>query len=996
MNRYYKGNFKHYLHQSDDIKSISHNIISSFCEDKNGKLWIGTWGGGLNILDKSTNKFIRNPIDVNEFINDIFRDQQNFIWIGSNSGLYVYNSNKEKIIDLYLNENLTSTSINKIVQDKSGNYWIATWNGLNRVVINKNNFEVETVNHYKKDPENTNTLSENRIITLYIDTHKQLWIGTYGGGLNKMNFDENTRKVSFEFYNTENGLPGNVVYGILEDDHRNLWISTNSGLSKFNIDEEIFHNFDINDGLQENQFYWNAYAKSRSGKMYFGGINGLNIFHPDSIEYSEEFPKVVITDFLLFNKTVNVGESEEGRKILNRSITYTSGVELERKDYAFSIEFAALAYKSQSKIKYTYKLENFDPEWIQTDHKKRFATYSHLRPGNYIFKVRSTNADGVWNEMTTQLHIKIKPAYYETIWAFLAYGVIIIFLLVNFRNQILSRARYKHDIHLERIEKQNAASYNDLKLQFFTNISHEFKTPLTLILGPLDNLLALKGLDKYVKDQFKLMQNGGKRLLRLINQLMEFRKVETGNYKIRVSKSDIIPLIKETSLSFKLRSVQSKIKYLIHIPVKSATVWYDDNIIETIIYNLLSNAFKYTRDKGSISIHAYFEDKDGNVVVPDIGVDSFLVIKVSDTGVGIAKERLENVFKRFYQIEDTAEQKRGTGIGLALTKDLVEVHHGTISVNSELGKGTIFNVRIPVCESSYEKNELADINQTNTRPVKNENEWEEIILKHQPQLLEFKKPDDKNAPVILIVEDDYELIQYIGKILESKYQVLTSNNGVEGLETAVAEEPELIISDIMMPEMNGLELCEKVKTDIRISHIPVILLTALSSTDDMIKGYSTGADDYILKPFHQELFLVKVENIIEKRKQLRLSFQKKFLPVAATKSLPSVDEVFLKKILKFIEGHISEPEMNVETLGNTLSISTTHLYRKVKSLTGLSTNELIRKIRLKKASEILLEGHKSISQVMYEVGFSNNSYFAKCFNDEFGLSPKEYINKMKS
>jgi signal transduction histidine kinase/ligand-binding sensor domain-containing protein/DNA-binding response OmpR family regulator len=1008
LNKYYKNSFIHYSHHPDDVNSLSHNIVTTIHEDISGNLLVGTWGGGLNKLDKKSGKVTRNILDVPEFVNDIYEDRDHRLWIGCNGGLYVYDQVNKSLVrfdsEQDIKRKLTATSINKIVRDGSGNLWIGTWDGLNKIVLKQKGDELDSIIHFTENPSDINSLSDNRIVTLYGDIKGILWIGTYGGGLNKLKYNNpdtaNELSVQFNFYTDKDGLSGNTIYGILEDDDGYLWISTNQGLSKFDPVEETFYNFDVVDGLQGTQFYWRACMRSRSGEMYFGGINGLNVFNPADIKLSEGFPEVLITDLQLFNKSVKVGKRDEGRQILFKSIIFTDKIELTRKDYAFAFEFAALTFKSQNKIKYAYKLENFDDKWIYTDARKRYATYSHLRPGDYTFKVKSTNKDGIWNDDVTEIQIAVLPAYWETIWAFFVYGIILLLLLYYFRSQILARAKYKHNIQLERIEREKAEEYNDMKLRFFTNISHEFKTPLTLILGPINKLLSLDKLDSKIKEQLSLMHSGSKRLLRLVSQLMEFRKVETGNLELKISKNDIIPVLKDTAFSFKSKSIQNKIKYSLKIPVKSAFVWFDQNVLETVVYNLLSNAFKFTPEHGKIRLSLKFINEKGEIIIPNQKDERYIQLKVSDTGIGISKERMDTLFKRFYQIRKSEEQKRGTGIGLALCKDLVEIHHGEISVESEQGVGTDFTVKIPVHESFFNKKEFIDDEETTKGkqviPGFIEEETEVILIDEDMSSVEFKEPEIPNAPVILIIEDDIELVKYMGNLLEDKYRILTSNSCEKGLEILIKEEPELIILDIMMPGMSGLELCQKIKTDIRISHIPVILLTALTSIEDRIKGLSTGADSYISKPFHPEHLIVSIEKLIEQRKQLKIHFQKELYHKSDTTGLPSIDEKFLKKVMDYIERNISEPELNVETLSNEVGISTTHLYRKIKSLTDLSPNELIRKVRLKKAAELLSAKQATISEVMYEVGFSNHSYFAKCFHEEFGFSPKEFVLKLNS
>jgi signal transduction histidine kinase/ligand-binding sensor domain-containing protein/DNA-binding response OmpR family regulator len=1005
LNKYDRKNFVRYLHQLDNTNSLSHNIVTVIHEDTEGNLLIGTWGGGLNRMDKKTGVITRNFLNVPEFVNDIFEDENHRLWIGCNGGLYVYDQKTKGLIRFDSeqddNRKLTATSINKIIKDHSGNLWIGTFDGLNKIALNPDNLEIDTIIHYLKNPMDKNSVSDNRIVTLYEDIKGDLWIGTYGGGLNKFMPDSIGNAVdnkgTFVYYSDEDGLSGNTIYGILGDENGYLWISTNQGLSKFNPVDNTFYNFDVGDGLQGNQFYWRACVRSRTGEMYFGGINGLNFFHPDNIKISKGFPKVIITDLQLFNKSVPVGPRAGGRQILSRSISFTDRIKLTRKDYAFAFEFAALTYRSQNKIKYAYRLENFDSKWVYTDARKRYATYSHLRPGDYTFKVKSTNKDGIWNDEFTSIVISVLPAYWETIWAFIVYGIILLLLLYYFRNQILSRARYRHEIQLERVEREKSEEYNDMKLRFFTNISHEFKTPLTLILGPLSKLVSMGKLDSKIKTQLSLMQSGSKRLLRLVGQLMEFRKVETGNLNLRISRNDIIPVLKDIAFTFKSKAIQNKIKYSLKIPVKSAFIWFDRNILETIVYNLLSNAFKFTSENGKVHLSLKFLNKDGEIIIPNQKDERYIQLMVSDTGIGIPKERMDTLFKRFYQIGRAEQQKRGTGIGLALCKDLVELHHGEISVESEQGTGTDFTVRIPVHESFFNRNEFIEeekIKETQKIPGFIKEESEVILIDDDLSSVDFKAPDITDAPLILIVEDDVELVKYMGKLLEDKYNILTSHSCENGMEMIVNNEPDLVVLDIMMPGMSGLELCQKLKSDIRVSHIPIILLTALTNVEDQIKGLSTGADSYITKPFHPEHLIVNIEKLIEQRKQLRAHFQREFYIKPDSSQLPTMDEKFLNKVINYIKKNLSESDLNVETLSNEVGISATHLYRKIKSLTDLSPNELIRKLRLKKAAELLSAKQGTISEIMYEVGFSNHSYFAKCFHEEFELSPKEFVSKL--
>ncbi len=1003
LNRYDGKNFKHFSHQPARMNSLSHNIISALFKTKKD-LWIGTWGGGLCRLNtKSFDLYRIQTTGIPDYINQITCDSRNRIWLACNGGLFIFSPTNLQVHridhDSIRERKLTANSINRILWTQNHLLWIATFDGLNCIVFK--DFEkliIDTIYHFRKQNYLQKGLVENRILTLEEDLRKNLYLGTYTGGMIRVNVKWNNKRIAhIEFMplTDANGLAGNIIYGILSDKTGNLWISTNNGLSKYNPLDNTFQNYTMDDGLQSNQFYWNAYYKGKNSKMYFGGINGLNIFYPDSIFIERNFPKVYITNFQLFNQTVKV--TNDKNSILKQSILFTPHITLKRNDYPFTIEFAALVYRSQNKLRYAYQLENFDKTWIYTDASRRYATYSHLRPGNYTFKVKTTNVDGVWNENITQLKITILPAFYETFWAFFIYGFILIVLLYFFRQQILARARYRHEIQLQRLERQKSEEYNELKLQFFTNISHEFRTPLTLILGPLQKILSRNDLKEEIKNQLLLIHSGSKRLLHLINQILEFRKVESGNYELKVHKRNIIPILKEIVELFKSKAQSSTIQYSAFFPLKNVSLIIDENVLETIAFNLLSNAFKFTPYGGTICFEVDFlnENKEKTLIENDI---FYLVLRVSDTGKGIPAEKLEHIFKRYYQVLTPSNVfTKGTGIGLTLCKELSNLHGGNIEVVSEENKGSVFTAFLAVHPTYFIKNNI---------PIHTTHEeyqnilWEEIAdqtLNFYPDtmILQFNTPEDPNAPSVLIIEDDIEIIQFIGKLIELKYHVLYAFNGKDGLRRILEYEPDIVISDVMMPEMSGFEVCERLKTDPRLSHIPIILLTALSHVDDKIKGFHYGADDYITKPFDERHLLIRLEKLLQQRQNLRKHFQHKMHVTANLPTLTPLDQKLLEKIIELVEKNLSNPELTVEDLSVAIGLSSTHLYRKIKALTGLSTNDFIRKMRLQRAAQLLLAGQGNISQVMYEVGFTNSSYFAKRFQEEYGMTPREFLMNNK-
>jgi signal transduction histidine kinase/ligand-binding sensor domain-containing protein/CheY-like chemotaxis protein/AraC-like DNA-binding protein len=1007
LNKFDGTTFSHFYHQPNNINSLGHNIVSTIYEDNNGTIWVGTWGGGICTIDKKRNIIKRLNLPAPHFIGIIAEDYWRNIWIACNGGIYIYQQENNNFYRLDSEteprKKLTATSVNKIAWDSKGNVWAATFDGLNQIILKKQALpEIDSIVRFKKEVQATNTLTDDRLMCVFEASDGNIWIGTYTGGLNKLEYQAGTaskNKYKISYFTENEGLAGNIVYGILEDNRQNLWMSTNNGISKFNINNSTFQNFNVDDGLQSNQFYWNAYFKSNTGEMYFGGINGLNYFHPDSIVISNNFPSLYITDMLLFNRRLEVDRQTngDGDEILKQSILFTDDIKLSRRDYPFTFEFAALLYKSQNKVRYAYKMENFDQEWLYTDAKKRYATYSHLRPRTYIFKVKSTNEDGIWNDDEKQIKITVMPAIWETVWAFIVYGIVLIVLLYFFRNHILARARYKHEIQLQKLEREKIEEYNNLKLLFFTNISHEFRTPLTLITGPLEKLLSLDNIGANVKNHLLLIQSGSKRLLHLINQLLDFRKVETGNFELKVSYKNLSPMLQEIAMLFKSKAQSNKIMYSVNLLKLSRNIWIDENVVETIVYNLLSNAFKFTRPGGKIRLNAELLNKNGEKTTSDEEDIYYFLLKVNDTGIGIPLEKQEEIFKRFHQAGQPGDRmKRGTGIGLTLCKDLANLHYGDITVESAPNIGSTFAVRLPVHKSLFGKKNIADPTEYNSPEQTVDNPFinePDFIVSTEPGSLTFAEPENKKAPRVLIIEDDTELVNFIGKLLEGQYKILFALDGNKGLAMALDEEPDLIISDIMMPEMSGFEVCERIKTDMRMSHIPIILLTALSSVDDKIKGLTTGADDYISKPFDHKHLLVRVEKLIEQRNQLKMHFQKEFNVLPNTPTLPTLDEMLLNKVVAYIEKNIAEPDLGVEQVSNEIGISTTHLYRKIKALTGLSTNEMIRKIRLKKAAALLISKRGTIAQVMNDVGYSNSSYFAKCFQEEFGMTPKEYISR---
>jgi signal transduction histidine kinase/DNA-binding response OmpR family regulator len=825
--------------------------------------------------------------------------------------------------------------------------------------------------------------------------------------LNK--FDRETEQ--FIHYTEKDGLPNDVINGILEDMQGNLWLSTNNGLSKFDPETTSFRNYDVNDGLQSNQFNHGAYCRNTNGEMFFGGTNGFNAFHPDSIKDNPYIPNIVITDFQIFNESVvinNIDVPESKNEYsLPKHISTLEEIELTYKENAFSFEFAALDYRSPQKNRYAYMMEGFENDWNYTNSKRRFVTYTNLDPGSYVFKVKGTNNDQIWNEEGTSIKIIITPPWWKTTWAYSAYVLLFFLTLYSLRKYDMKRQRLKHDLELEHIHAEKLEELNRIKSRFFANISHEFRTPLTLITGPVKQML-LGEFRGNLKEQYRMILRNGHRLLRLVNQLLDFSRLESGGMKLQVALINVIKYIKGLVLSFSSLAERNKITLKFDSEVESIMGYFDRDKLEKIISNLLSNAFKFTPKQGKIEVrirvHKAFSDKINNTFLTDHNVSlqqspfkilnsDFVNITISNTGPGIPQDQMNKIFDRFYQVDDSVTRRQeGSGIGLALTKELVEIHHGKIDLQcSRTGQSTLttFTVSLPLTKDHFKPEEIIQESiLENTKELKAE-EIDKVIVERE-ESGETLLTQKKSAPTLLIVEDNPDVTSYIRSFMEKDYRIVDASNGEVGFKKAIDKVPDLIISDVMMPEKDGFELCQKLKSDQRTSHIPVILLTAKADMDSKIEGLEYGADDYIAKPFEDKELQIRSNNLIEQRRQLRDHFRKELVFNPAKITVNSIDEQFLDKVNKHIEQHMDDMEYTVEKLSYDIGMSRQHLNRKLHSLTDHSARDFIRSMRLRRAAQLLQKRNDMITQIAYQVGFNNLSYFTKCFRKQFGQSPSQY------
>jgi len=820
----------------------------------------------------------------------------------------------------------------------------------------------------------------------YLDSRGNLWLGSNMQGLFKVESKElyeNDSVYGWTHYSTEDGLGSNRIWGIQEDGSGNFWISTGNGIARFDPLVETFTKFNTGDGIPHYMFLPGASATGPDEELYFGSVAGMVLFHPDSIQLDTVMPSVRITGFKVHNREVIPSENS----VLKRSILYTDAVSLPYDQNMLTINFSVMNYVQPWKNQYKYRLDDLEKEWIYSGQGDD-VTYAGLRPGKYLFRVSGSNNEGVWNEEGESLAITIHPPPWLSWWAYIIYSLLLVAIIFWYRSYLIRRAKLTAALELEHMEKEKLKELDQMKSRFFANISHEFRTPLTLLLGPIEDKLKLgQNLHKDDRSLFKIMHRNTKRLQRLINQLLDLSRLESGKAQLKVAEGDISGFSRSLALSFLSLAESRNINYCIEIPKHAIPAFYDPDILEKILTNLISNAFKFTPEKGSVTIGMHIRNNEPK---DDPAHAEF---RIKDTGQGIPEGQVEKIFERFYQVSSSDSRAfEGSGIGLALCRELVEMHHGKISVKSVPGKGSTFDVMLPCSKAHFSELEFAP--ERVSVPEFEAFSTYEDPLKPGDSIQEESGIQEDDSPVLLIVEDNADLRHYISQNLENWYQIHEAVNGSEGLEKTIENIPDLIITDLMMPGMDGMEMCQKVRNNDRTSHIPVIMVTAKADRESKIEGLETGADDYLVKPFDAEELRLRVRNMIEQKKKLREKIYKEFVFGEGRIKVEGWDERFLKQTTDHIRKHIGDPEFNVRNLVRIMGISQMQMYRKLKGSTNMSPGELIRNTRLKSSLVLLKQGYDNISQIAYQVGFTNHAYFSKCFRELYGMTPKAYAKGM--
>ncbi len=969
------GTYAQFKTEKDRPYSLSSNQVTCIFEDSEGVLWIGT-KEGLNKFHKDQGIFHRyyvktTPITGNNFINVILEDKPGYLLLGTNSGLISFDKKSGEFTPLNFEQNslLDNEVVVTLLIDTTGLLWI----GYLRSGLVTYHPQTRAYLHYRSDADKSNSLSNNFVQYLYQDKAGRVWVATRKG-LNR--FQPTSQ--GFLRYTKADGLSSNVIVGILEDDGGNLWLSTTNGLSKFNTAEETFINYNVDDGLQGNQFWIRSCFKSRSGELFFGGNNGFNAFYPDHIEKlaNPHIPPIVITNVKILNEP------------LNQSVyVYTSGrdtIHLAYNENQVSFEFAALDFTRPEKNQFAYMLEGFENNWIYAG-TRRYANYTNLDPGRYKFRVKGTNNDGVWNEQGAVLTLIIPTPFWKTGWAYVLYGLLAIGLIYGVNAYILSLVRMKHDLKIERMEKEKVKEINQFKLQFFTDIAHEFKTPLTLIQAPLEEILNSVKKGVPFQDEFRLMYRNVKYLLRLMHQLLSFRRAEQGRMELKVSRGDLVQFVKEVFELFGESARKHHIEYRFSTLPEVIEGWFDWEKLEEILVNVIDNAFKYTPDSGRISVNLL----DSH---PLTAANPEVTIEVQDTGMGIGKDDMDHIFERFYHAREGHHPNQvSSGLGLALTKKLVELHHGRISVESLEDRGSLFQITLPLGKAHLKEEEiLSSIAETLHFRSLMQFPVEEGSPAQEPEPDLASDDNRSETALILIIEDNTELRTYMQKTLARHYRIAEARDGQEGFEQARKLLPDIVISDVMMPNLNGFDLCRLLKNDIATSHIPIILLTAKTAIEYKIEGIETGADDYIEKPFHFRFLDARIKNILRSREKLRERYRRELILQPNEISVVSTDEKFLMKIREIVEEHVDDPNLEIKQLASEAGLSRTNLFLKLKALTGYSPGEYIRTIRLEKAAQLLRKTELTIGEIAYQVGFKYPKYFSTCYHHQYGVTPSEY------
>ncbi|WP_455585558.1 hybrid sensor histidine kinase/response regulator transcription factor [Bacteroides sp.] len=950
----------------------------------NGQIWIGTYNTGIYVYDKK--KKGKDRIKIYETSNTpwltgdrvycIYEDDEYNKWMGTNYGMSMLapDGHYLRLDSLECEGRRFRSAV--IIDIKSGpdkELWVASNNnGVYRISGRGDKLSDYALANYSVINGKLNSVN---VSCIHIDAKGRIWAGGEGGGLSLYDKEQD----SFVPVHLNWNLPGDAIFNILEDKQGNLWMGTNTGLIKLNVGDDLqtisYRLYTTSDGLLDNFFTRKGAAKAANGEFFFGSYQGLNSFYPEKLLEDMPFmPPVVITDLKIHNCSWDEIDEKRRNNISKLAPEFTKRIRLNYKNNNFNIEFSILGYETPMQHMYAYKLEGMDEQWQYTSSSRRFAYYNNLKPGTYQFKLKGTNANGVWSDHVANMEVVILPPPWETWWAYIIYAAIIVMIVVFVYRMMSNRLKLQNELQFREIEKAKAEEVNHAKLQFFTNITHELLTPLTIISASVDELRMQ--MPQHAA-QYQVMTSNINRLIRLLQQILEFRKAETGNLKLKVSRADLSAFVSNSVESFRPLIKKKQMNFSVSCLPEPFPAWFDPDKVDKILYNLLSNAAKYNKAGGKISIELK-EDK----------VEKCAILIIADDGEGMSKEAQKDLFRRFYEGDYRKFKTIGTGIGLSLTKDLVTLHGGEITVESEEGTGTRFKVKLPIYRGAFKEEEIDD-----TTVIAGQEEVQAPVEFCDDEL-DAMPEDMGNKYRLLLIEDNEDLLQLMVKLLGVEYAVFTATNGQEGLDVVREEDIDLVVSDIMMPVMDGIEFCKEVKNNFETCHIPILLLTAKNSEADRANAYESGADSFLNKPFNLTVLHARINNLLKARERMNRDFKKQLVFEAKELNYTSIDEEFLQKAIDCVHSHLDDPEYDQAQFVEDMGTSRSTLFRKMKSLTGLSYVSFIRNVRLKAACQIMEEKKNvRISELAYAVGFNDPRYFSTCFKKEFGMQPREYFDR---
>lgn len=947
-----KGLF-HYNPHTDEATPFRHPSISynvhGLCLD-GSHLWVSNFAGILHRID------LRNA-SVKDYDNckDVFsicRTHTGQIYLGTTNGVMHYDARSDAFA--YIPE-LSGVFIYYIKEDKRGNLWIATYvDGLYKWNLRTNEWK-----HYVYSANDPQSLSSNKVLNVFEDSRHRVWVTTQGGGFCLFNSETE----NFSRYDSAIGLPSNVAYRIEEDDEGALWVTTNKGLLHFDPDTQEFKVYTVGNGLLSDQFNYQSGYKDKDGRIYFGCIDGFISFDPRSFSSNNYLPPVVLTSFSLFNKEVPVGRDDSP---LEKSITLADYLELKSDQNTFSFRVAALSYQSPDMNKLLYKLDGYDTEWYEAGRVP--ITYSNLPYRTYTLMVKGANSDGVWNPEMRTLKIRILPPFYLSAWAYAFYFFLAVGLLFVIISYFRRRTLVKHRYEMEKFEQKKERELYMAKIDFFTNVAHEIRTPLTLIKSPLESILKEGSLSEEVRVELEVMDQNAQRLLNLVNQLLDFRKTENKGFKLNPEECDLCELMQFTCKRFTALAKQRGVALTCVVPEKKVLASVDKEALTKIISNLLTNALKYGKTYARFQLSV------------DEQEESFRVTASND-GKVVPLDMREEIFRPFVRYRDGKNVVQGTGIGLALARSLAELHHGRLTMDDDLEVNR-FVLDIPIVHQEQ-----------GGAGGKEDADGDDGVPDNIEVMPEMDKEEKDALPTLLIVEDNEDMRAFIVRQLSPLYHVLTAGNGYEALDVVAQYDVDLVVSDIMMPGMDGLELCSKLKSDLSYNHIPIILLTAKTALESKIEGLEQGADAYIEKPFSVEYLRVNIANLLSNRERLRRRFIESPFVKADTVAQSKTDKEFMQKLNEYVCLHLEKSELTVEDLADAMHMGRSNFYRKMKGMLGISPNEFLRLERLKRAAQLLKEGKYSVVEIAYMVGFSSPSYFSSCFKKQFGVLPKDFVQE---